>query len=409
MYYGWLIVAAAFALLAISAGVTYSSPLLFKVLETELGIGRGEAAFLFAGSQFITFMIGPKAGDLADRYGPRAVATGGVALLSLGLVGVSRATSYEGLLLSFVGLIGVANGLLYVPTIGLLQRWFVKLRARATGLATSGVSIGTIVFPFGVTHAIATYGWRVACVGLALIGVTAGLAAAVTLVGHPSMKGQFQDGLPSAPLQAQQGSLTGLTLEEALRTRTFYGLYFCGFGAAFLSFIAFVHLPLDAFENTGGAVETAAIVSLIGMASLASRVFGGALADYFGRRAALQGAFVLLLATSLMWLLAPSAASKYVLVALLFGLGYGLCIALLPAVIADCFGVREISRLVGTLYTSFALAVLTGPTLAGLLHDKTTSYNLALIVCVLVSLLTVIASFLIGGESAANAHRRAQS
>jgi len=92
---------------------------------------------------------------------------------------------------------------------------------------------------------------------------------------------------------------------------------------------------------------------------------------------------------------APGAWSigVFFVVAALFGVTYGLCIALLPTVIADSFGNKAISKIIGVAYTSFALAAVVGPTAAGLLHDRYGDYSLALVACMVLSAATLAASF----------------
>ena len=82
-FYGWVIVWAGFVLLMLSAGITYSTPVLFRYFEADFGIGRGQAAFIFSFSQLTAFVIGPVAGSLAEKHGPRLAVGGGVALLGL--------------------------------------------------------------------------------------------------------------------------------------------------------------------------------------------------------------------------------------------------------------------------------------------------------------------------------------
>jgi OFA family oxalate/formate antiporter-like MFS transporter len=102
-----------------------------------------------------------------------------------------------------------------------------------------------------------------------------------------------------------------------------------------------------------------------------------------------------MLITSILWITNAwfaGGVSLYFVVAGLFGITYGLCIALLPTVIADSFGNREISRIIGTVYTSFALAGLIGPTTAGLLRDRFGNYDLALLICIALALAALVAS-----------------
>ena len=107
-------------------------------------------------------------------------------------------------------------------------------------------------------------------------------------------------------------------------------------------------------------------------------------------------ALLLMLATSILWVANSLSnlwgANVYFVVAALFGITYGLCIALLPTVIADSFGNKQISRIIGTIYTAFALAGLLGPTAAGTLRDHFGNYNLALALCIVLSALTLVAS-----------------
>ena len=103
-------------------------------------------------------------------------------------------------------------------------------------------------------------------------------------------------------------------------------------------------------------------------------------------------ALLLMLLTSSLWVLNARGESVFFIVAVVFGITHGLCIALLPSVIADNFGSKEISGIIGAIYTSFALAALLGPTTAGLLRDRFGNYDQALGLCVLLSLSTVVVS-----------------
>jgi len=210
-------------------------------------------------------------------------------------------------------------------------------------------------------------------------------------------RGLNPDGAADASaLPAGQATTSGMSLREALRDRQFYLLYFCAFGAAVLSFMAFVHLPQHMAEASGDRMSAASVISVIGLASLASRLGGGSWADAVGRVAMVRVALALMLMTSILWrvnsLYNPWGPDVFFVVAALFGITYGLCIALLPTVIADSFGNKEISRIIGTLYTSFALAALVGPTFGGLLRDHFGNYDLALMLCIGLSALTLVAS-----------------
>jgi MFS family permease len=65
--------------------------------------------------------------------------------------------------------------------------------------------------------------------------------------------------------------------------------------------------------------------------------------------------------------------------ALVFGVFYGGWVAVLPAVVMDLFGGRNVSGIIGILYTSVAFGTLIGPTAAGFAFDLNHSYTLAIL------------------------------
>src|SRR5262249_31280423 len=232
--------------------------------------------------------------------------------------------------------IGVGSGTIYVPLLGLIQRWFYQHRGLASGIATAGVSVGTLTFPVLAASVANTFGWRSLYFGFAAICLSIGLLAVCVLVADPKNRGLNPDGLRngSAPL-ASETTISGLSLKEAVRDKQFYLLYFCSFGAAVLSFMAFVHLPQHVAEISREQMHAATIISVIGLSSLVARIGGGSWADYFGRIVMVRAALLLMLLTSSLWTLSARSESALFIVAALFGITYGLCIALLPSVIAD--------------------------------------------------------------------------
>ena len=392
IFYGWIVVWAAFVLLTIFAGITYSTPVLFRFFEADFAIGRAQSAFIFSLSQLVTFVVGPVAGSLAEKYGPRPVVGGGLAVLALGLLGAAWSHSYGQLLGCYGVMVGIGSGAIYVPLLGVIQRWFHRHRGRASGLATTGVGIGTLTFPMVAGAAAGTFGWRWLYVGFAGVCISIGVLAMSVLVADPSKRGLHPDGDFHPAVQPGSGATSGMSLREAFRDAQFYLLYFCSFGAAVMSFMALVHLPQQVAETSGERMYAASIVSVIGLASLVSRFGGGSWADRVGRIAMIRVALALMLITSILWVANPWGLSVYFAVAALFGLTYGLSIALLPAVIADSFGNKEISRIIGTIYTAFALAGLLGPTAAGVLRDRFGNYNLALALCIVLCAATLVAS-----------------
>jgi MFS family permease len=88
--------------------------------------------------------------------------------------------------------VGLGVGCSYVPAVAAVQRWFVKRRGFASGLAVSGVGVGTLVMPPLASVLIGEVGWRNAYVLLGVLAVAIGASMAVTLRREPiPMKRHF--------------------------------------------------------------------------------------------------------------------------------------------------------------------------------------------------------------------------
>jgi MFS transporter, OFA family, oxalate/formate antiporter len=171
---------------------------------------------------------------------------------------------------------------------------------------------------------------------------------------------------------------TGASVREAVTSRRFAGLYaaclICSFGA----FVPFVHLVPYAVEH--GIPQSSAVLLLgaIGVGSTVGRFFLGGLADRMGRRLALLIMFVGMGLAQAMWAFSLGRGSLAVF-ALAYGVFYGGWVALLPAVVMDYFGGRNVSGIIGILYTSVAFGTLIGPSATGFAFDVMHSYTLPIL------------------------------
>jgi MFS family permease len=138
-------------------------------------------------------------------------------------------------------------------------------------------------------------------------------------------------------------------------------------------YIPFVYLPDFAHSHGASRVAAAALVGIIGAASVGGRLGLGAVA---GRAStiSLYKATMLLLGLSYAFWIGAHAYATLVVFALVMGASYGGMIALSPAVVAEIFGVRGLGALLGALYTSSSISALAGPPLAGFVIDRTGSY-----------------------------------
>jgi len=65
-----------------------------------------------------------------------------------------------------------------------------------------------------------------------------------------------------------------------------------------------------------------------------------------------------------------------------YGVFYGGFVAILPALVMDYFGGRNVSGIIGVLYTCVAFGTLIGPSAAGFAFDVSHSYMLPILAAV---------------------------
>jgi MFS family permease len=377
IFYGWLVVAGAFAVTFVGFGSAYSFSAFLIPLQHDFAASRGSVSLVFSLAGFFYFGLGVITGPLADRWGAKGLAVTGMILIGIGLAAASVARSLTEVYLAYGLGVGLGIGCSYVPAVGAVQRWFVRRRGFASGLAVSGIGVGTLVVPPVASLLIATLGWRETYLAFGIFSAVAGGAMALLIEDDPSRRGLAADGDtagPSAPARIPAEA----ALAKVLTSRRFIGLYAACFICSFGLFVPFVHLVPYALDH--GVAQSAAVllVGAIGVGSTAGRFLLGGLADRLGRPLSFLLMFVGMGLSFVVWFFSASLW-PLALFALVYGVFYGGFVALAPAVVIDYFGGRHASSLIGILYTSVALGTLIGPSAAGFAFDVSRSYTLPIL------------------------------
>src|SRR5882672_3695627 len=351
LFPGWLVVAGAFAVTFVGLGSAYTFSAFVGSLQRDFGASRGSVSLVFSLAGFLYFGLGIASGPLADRWGSRRLALIGMILTGLGLAVASTAHSLAEVYAAYGLGVGLGVGCAYVPAIGAVQRWFVRRRGFASGLAVSGIGVGTLVMPPLASLFIETLGWRGAYLALGALAAAVGGGLALLIENDPRDRGLGPDGDPlqSGTQQARQGA----SVSEAIRSRRFISLYaaclICSFGV----FVPFVHLVPYAGDHGVAPSSAVLLLGVIGVGSTAGRFFLGGLADRMGRQLSLLLMFIGMALALAIWAISAKFWSLAAF-AFVFGVFYGGWVAVLPAVVMDYFGGRNVSGIIGILYTSVA-------------------------------------------------------
>ena len=139
-------------------------------LVEEFGWGRAEVSGVQSLAMVAYIVSAPLAGTLVDRYGPRRAILSGIILLTAGIA--LSATMHR--LLEFyiyfglMGGIGVAFISLATYT-AIIPHWFEKKRGTASGIASSGMGLGVVIFAPLSQGVISLWGWQIGFLAMAIV------------------------------------------------------------------------------------------------------------------------------------------------------------------------------------------------------------------------------------------------
>ena len=108
---------------------------------------------------FLLQLTGLIAGPVFDRGYLRLLLVTGSFMIVFGLMMLSLSTEYWQALLAQAFCVGIGAGLLFVPTVSLIPTWFNTHIGLAIGIASSGSSLGGVIYPVVLYRLISQVGF----------------------------------------------------------------------------------------------------------------------------------------------------------------------------------------------------------------------------------------------------------
>ncbi|MGD0205263.1 MAG: MFS transporter [Dehalococcoidia bacterium] len=409
-FYGWWVVISTGAIIFVATGAYfYGFSTLVDPFEEEFGWSRALIGGAFSAAVAAEGLASPVVGYLADRFSASRLLMAGVLLVGGGFVVLGQIQAVWQLYAAMV-IIAVGTTLIGLVSWVTIAHWFAKKRGRALALATGVVgTCGVMVMVLAAL--ISFFGWRSAVVMIGISQVAICIPLALTVRRRPEDVGLLPDGEGHAPDQslARPGASPkgesaadrkveheGLTVRQALGTRPFWLLTFAS-ALAWLGGMALIgHLVAFLEESADfSRGEASAVAMGIPLASLVGRLGFGWLADYVVKRRllavayVLQGAGILIFATT-------DSPWQAVLFLVVFSVGWGGTIPVLPALEAEYFGLRAFGGIQGLLSGLATLGAFVGPVFAGVVYDVTDSYRPAFLLMTFTTMAAVPAILMMG-------------
>jgi MFS family permease len=291
IHYGWVVVAATFLTMLVTAGAMGAPGVLIKPLEDEFGWSTSSISSALAIRLVLFGLMGPFAAAFMNRFGLRPVIFFALTTIGLGFIGSLFMTQLWQLLLLWGVVVGFGTGLTAMVLAATVStRWFNKQRGLVIGMLSASSATGQLVFLPLMAELTTRYGWRATIIFVCGLLMLAALFVLCLMRDRPAdvnLPIYGETTITPAP-QAGVGLLTLLTsplitLREISKTSTFWILFatffICGLSTNGLIQTHFVTLCGDY-----GIVPVAAasVLAVMGIFDFFGTIGSGWLSDRFG-------------------------------------------------------------------------------------------------------------------------------
>jgi MFS family permease len=386
---GWLVVVVSFLVLTVSFSARSILGLAMPYLESDLGWSRSLVSTGGAAALVVMAAVAPFAGNMLDRFGPRALLVAGLGAVGLGMI-VSAAMDVPWhFFVGFSLFAGVGFGLAANHVVSTVVSYrFEENRGLAVGTATSGSTAGQLLLVPLLASVLTVADWRwsyltLGLVSLALIPIVWVFIGPLTRMKavHP---GRAREAL--API--------GERLRLLGRSFTFHMLFWsfiiCGFTTTgviethLLPYAAACGFPPLESATAYGVLSAFNLMGMIGAGYLADRV----------NRPLLLGAIYVLRGLSFVILLFVAGDLKLLFIfAVMFGLFDYATFTITAHIVASHLGLRIMGLSMGILSAGHSLGAAAGAFMGGVLFDLFARYQAVWVASIVLALAAGVMAF----------------
>ena len=395
IFYGWWIVLATHIICMLGFGTwLYSFGVFFKPMMDEFGWTRAMTAGAASLRSTQGGIAGPVVGWAVDKWGSRRVIILGGMISGLGFALMALVNSLVMFYLIYGLLLSIGMSfMLYLPAFTVIAKWFKRGLSRAMAVLAVGAGLGGLIFAPLSAVLINFAGWRIAFLLIGILVWIVVIPLALLIREKPEEMGLSPDGdsskkeplkendpdSPSSPTLLIEDSSLDYTLKQAWASSTFWllaGAFFC---QSLAHSVVFVH-GVPHLTDIGISVEKAAFsIGLLTLVSVVGRLMFGYLGDFFDKRFLLTISYVLM-GTGIFVLLKARTMPMVYLFILIFGVGFGGNVPLIPAIQAEYFGRTAMGKIQGSMTPLIMFAGASGPIMAGYFFDRLGSYFIAFLI-----------------------------
>ncbi len=398
IYYGWIIVAIALVSMGFWLGIRNSFSVFYVALLEDFPWSRADSAGVQSIALISYTVLAPLVGGLIDRFGPRRVIIPGILFLTLGLA-LSATTKTLTQFYLYYGVI-MGGGITCIGIVSysaILSHWFEKKRGLASGIAVSGMGLGTFLLVPVSQRFISLWGWRLTFIALGALALIILIPINGLFLKHkPEEVGQSVDGIEIGDSGVKKRSEdtekkalnSDWTPGKALLSPVFWALMaFCFFSIIGI-YVILVHNVRFLVDQGIDKMTAALIFAVVGAISSVFRIFWGWLSDRAGREVTFTlGMICACIGVGFLILIERTGSRGFIYpFALFFGMGWGVSAPMFMSTAADLFKGRIFGFIYGLVEGGIGVAGAFGAWIAGFIFDKYQSYQWAFVLTIIVFL-----------------------
>lgn len=390
MHYGWVIVGIGVLVSMAVLGIArFAFGMVLPSMQAALRFSYEQIGWIGT-ANFVGYLVGAAtSGRMTQRWGPRAVVSGGLVVIVASLLTVSLLDGFWLVLLAFTAT-GLGSGASNVAMVGMISRWFLRsMRGWAAGLVVAGIGLGLMVSGPLVPALNRTIGpadgWRVSWRIMAAVIAVVAIIAATLLRDSPAQLGLSPAGHPVKDAATPDP----VSPAEQRRTTVRLGLLYAMYGFSYPIYATFI---VTSLVRERGLAESAAgwVWFAVGFLSLFCGLFGR-LSDRIGRKLGLVTVFGLhALAYLLVGFRLPGPLLY--LSVLLFGVAAWSVPGIMGATAGDYMPPEQAVSALGRLTVFFGVGQAAGPAVAGILGQRTGDFAVAYLLAAVAAIVGVLGS-----------------
>jgi MFS family permease len=421
VFYGWYVLAAAFAIMFLNSGGRNTIGIMVKPMADEFGWSRAEISAAVFVNLAVYALASIVTGRLYDRYGPKWIIAGSTLLFAAGYALMATMHSLWQFLLYYGVLSAAGLGGITVPIFGsIIGNWFEKRRGLAVSLALAGGCLGQFFLVPAFSDMVLSTGWRGTSFWIAAISVVLNLPLAFGIFrGDPESFGLAPYGAgaprgqrgprrrrslggavasaPSAGSAPAVAAPAGLTLREAMQTRSLWMFALIMFVCGGADYLVTTHLIAMATDYSITAETGAGMLAWLGLLSMGGILLAGPAVDAIGNKVPIAVTFGLRVVLFVLLFAFKGPASFWV-----FSLGFGLTFLvtalLTPTLVGDLYGVTHLGFISGFISTVHMFGGGLWTFLGGVMFDRSGNYNLALLISAGMAAVALVCTLFIRDE-----------